>query len=263
MFEGHKVVVVMPAYNAARTLERTFHDVSKEIVDETILCDDCSQDHTVEVAKRLGIEVIEHRVNKGYGANQKSCYDLALARGADIIVMIHPDYQYDPRVVPFAVGFVAKEICDVVIGSRIRTRAETLKGGMPVYKYISNRILSGIENVVLGQNLGDCHSGFRVYKREVLEKVDYHVNSDGFVFDTQFLAQAVYYNFRLGDIPIPTRYFQDASSISFRNSVVYGLKTLGVMVQFLLQKIGFCQFSIFKSKVNQSERIAVEAAARK
>jgi hypothetical protein len=160
--------------------------------------------------------------------------------------MIHPDYQYDPRVIPFAVGFITNDICDFVMGSRIRTRKEALRGGMPIYKYISNRLLTIIENIVLGQNIGDFHSGFRVFKRDVLEKIDYHYNSDDFVFDTEFLAQAVFHGFRIGDIPIPTRYFAEASSINFKRSVKYGVQTLLVMIKFIMQKTKIFRFKQFK-----------------
>ncbi len=247
MIDGKRIIVVMPAYNAQLTVEKTYSDIPKGIVDEVILTDDHSSDDTVKISKDLGITVNCHNENKGYGANQKTCYDDALKRNADIIIMIHPDYQYDPRVIPFAVGFLTTNICDVIIGSRIRARHETLDGGMPIYKYISNRFLTIIENLVLGQNLGDFHSGFRVYKREVLEKINYHHNSDDFVFDTEFLAQAVYHKFRIGDIPIPTRYFPEASSINFRRSLKYGIQTTWSMLKFILQKIGIIHFKIFDS----------------
>ena len=242
----HKVIVVMPAYNAAQTVEKTVRDIPQDTVDEIILNDDNSVDNTVEVAERLGITVLRHEENKGYGANQKSLYDAALENGADIVVMVHPDYQYDPRIIPYAAGFLANDICDVIMGSRIRTRKETLECGMPIYKYISNRFLTTVENLAMGQNLGDFHSGFRAYTRKVLETVDYHANSDDFVFDTEFLAQAVYRGFRLGDIPIPTRYFEEASSINFSRSLTYGLQTLAVMGKFLLQKMHLGSFEIFK-----------------
>jgi glycosyltransferase involved in cell wall biosynthesis len=246
MLDQKKVIVIMPAYNAEKTLEKTFEDIPKKIVDEIILTDDASTDKTVEIAKQLGVVVNVHGENMGYGANQKTCYDDALKRDADIIVMIHPDYQYDPRVIPFAVGFLTHDICDVIMGSRIRTRDEALKGGMPIYKYISNRFLTIIENIFLGQNIGDFHSGFRVFKREVLEKIKYRNNSDDFVFDTEFLAQAVFHGFRIGDIPIPTRYFPEASSINFKRSVKYGLQTLAVMIKFLLQKTKILRFKQFE-----------------
>ena len=233
----------MPAYNAASTLRKTVEDIPQRYRENIILTDDCSQDDTVALAKELGLEVLEHSTNQGYGANQKTCYAAALERGADYVVMIHPDYQYDSRVIPFALGFLCTDICDVVLGSRIRTRKETLDNGMPLYKYFSNRCLTIIENLVLGQNLGDFHSGFRAYKREVLEKIPFHANSADFVFDTQFLAQAAYYGFRIGDIPIPTRYFPEASSINFRRSLRYGILTLGVMVQFVLRKSNLATFT--------------------
>ena len=245
-----KVVVVMPAYNAGKTLEATYKDIPKNCVDKIILSDDASTDNTVKLAQTLGISVIKHQKNKGYGANQKTCYDKALADGADYVIMIHPDYQYDPRVIPCALKIIKLGICDFIMGSRIRTRAETLKGGMPVYKYISNRILTIIENIVLGQNLGDFHSGFRVYSRKILETVNYHHNSDDFVFDTQFLAQSVYAGFKIGDIPIPTRYFAEASSINFTQSLKYGLSTLCVMLKFLLQTFRLAKFKIFHKKIS-------------
>jgi glycosyltransferase involved in cell wall biosynthesis len=181
--DGCKVVVVMPAYNASKTLERTVSDIQPGSVDDIILCDDASSDETVAIARRLRLRVLTHAENRGYGANQKTCYDAALDAGANIVVMVHPDYQYDPRVIPLAVGFIRLGICDVIVASRIRARREAMQGGMPVYKYIANRVLTIIENLVLGQNLGDFHSGFRVYSREVLEALPYHTNSDDFVFD--------------------------------------------------------------------------------
>jgi len=242
-----KVIAVMPAFNAEQTLEKTYRDIPRGCVDEVILVDDASKDNTVALAKRLGITVICHNENRGYGANQKTCYDAALKKGADIIIMIHPDYQYDSRITPYALGFIDTEICDVVMGSRIRTRKEVLQSGMPLYKYISNRFLTITENILLGQNLGDFHSGFRAYTREVLETIPFHNNSDDFVFDTEFLAQTVYYGFRIGDVPIPSRYFDEASSINFIRSVKYGIQTLQVMVKFLIQKTGLVKFKIFNA----------------
>ncbi|MFL5513282.1 MAG: glycosyltransferase family 2 protein, partial [Gemmatimonadales bacterium] len=219
----------MPAYNAERTLAATLADFPPGCVDEVLLVDDGSTDNTVRVAREMGLTVIAHPENRGYGGNQKTCYKYALDHGADVVVMIHPDYQYDARVIPHAVGLIELGICDVVLGSRIRSREEALRGGMPRYKYVANRFLTAFENCALGQNLGDFHSGFRVYRREVLEKIPFEKNSDDFVFDTQFLAQAVQLGFRLGDIPVPVRYFDEASSINFRRSVKYGLGTLGVL----------------------------------
>ncbi len=241
-----KVICIMPAYNAASTIEKTMRSIPPGCVQEFILTDDCSKDNTAEIAEKLGMTVFRHKKNKGYGGNQKTCYDAALERGADCIVMIHPDYQYDGRVTPAAISLLQTGSVDVILGSRIRTRRETLEGGMPVYKYLSNRVLTIFENLVLGQNLGDFHSGFRAYAREVLEKIDYHRNSDDFVFDTEFLAQAVHHGFRIGDIPIPTRYFDEASSINFRRSTKYGLQTVAVMGKFLLQRAGLGHFAIFR-----------------
>jgi glycosyltransferase involved in cell wall biosynthesis len=197
----------MPAYNAASTLEATVRDIPPEFLSDIILVDDCSKDDTAQIAEKLGLTVIRHDTNRGYGGNQKTCYDAALKRGADIIVMLHPDYQYDARLIPHFTGFIKTGICDVMLGSRIRTRAEALDSGMPLYKYISNRMLTITENFILGQNLGDFHSGFRVYKRSVLEKIPYHKNSDDFVFDSQMLAQAAYFGFKIA-----------CCSLSFKNA---------------------------------------------
>ncbi|MGH7173198.1 MAG: glycosyltransferase family 2 protein, partial [Gemmataceae bacterium] len=199
----HRIIAVMPAYNAERTLASTLADMPPGCVDEILLVDDGSKDRTVEVAREMGLTVIVHSQNRGYGGNQKTCYREALDRGADIVVMIHPDYQYDSRIIPHAVGFIEMGICDVVLGNHIRSRQEALAGGMPMYKYLSNRLLTSFENFALGQNLGDFHSGFRVYRKAVLERIPFEKNSDDFVFDTQFLVQAVRFGFRLGDIPVP------------------------------------------------------------
>ena len=216
---------------------------------ELIVVDDASPDDTVKVANSLpNVRVCVHPANRGYGANQKTCYREALARDAEYVVMVHPDYQYDSRVVGAAVEILRLGICDVVLGSRIRTRREALDGGMPRYKYIANRCLTFMENVLLGQNLGDFHSGFRAYRRKVLETIPYEVNSDDFVFDSQFLAQAVYFGFKLGDIPVPVRYFDEASSINFRRSVKYGLSTLTVLCQFWGQKLGLLHSPLFRAK---------------
>ncbi|APZ95737.1 glycosyltransferase family 2 protein [Fuerstiella marisgermanici] len=246
-----KIVAVMPAYNAAATLEKTVKDIPAGGVDEIILVDDCSSDNTVEVARKLGLTVIPHETNTGYGGNQKTCYTRALEMGADIVVMIHPDYQYDSRVIPLAAELIRLGNCDIILGSRIRSRAEVLEGGMPVWKYIANRFLTIIENVSLGQNLGDFHSGFRAYRREVLETVAWEKNSDDFVFDTQFLAQSVAAGFRLADIPVPVRYFAEASSINFRRSTRYGLLTLWVMFQFWLNRLGVYKAKIFRHEKEQ------------
>lgn len=238
----------MPAYNAGSTLERTVADVPRDLVDEIILVDDGSRDDTVAIARRLGLTVVTHAENRGYGGNQKTCYRLALGAGADHVVMIHPDYQYDARVTRVAVEILRLGICDVVLGSRIRTRREALDGGMPVYKYVANRCLTLLENVALGQNLGDFHSGFRAYRREVLETIPFERNSDDFVFDSQFLAQAVRFGFKLGDVPVPVRYFAEASSIGLRRSLVYGLRTLGVLGTYWLDVLRFRRSPLFRPR---------------
>ena len=245
---SHKIIAVLPAYNAESTLAATLADVPAGSIDEAILVDDCSRDRTVQVAREMGLTVIEHTQNRGYGGNQKTCYRHALEHGADIIVMIHPDYQYDSRVIPHAVGFIELGICDIVLGSRVRSRHEALAGGMPLYKYISNRALTAAENFALGQNLGDFHSGFRVYRREVLERIPFERNSDDFVFDTQFLVQAVHLGFRLGDVPVPVRYFPEASSINFRRSLKYGVNTLGVVGSYWLNRLGIRRSKLFEDK---------------
>ncbi len=235
----------MPAYNAAATLERTVRDIPEGSVDEIILVDDCSKDDTAEVAGKLGLTVEKHQANVGYGGNQKTCYRLALQANADIVVMIHPDYQYDSRVTAIATEIIRLGICDCVLGSRIRTRREALAGGMPIYKYIANRFLTFIENITLGQNLGDFHTGFRAYRREVLETIPWEKNSNDFVFDSQFLAQAVHFGFKLGDIPVPSRYFDEASSINFKRSTQYGLLTLWVVVTFWLHRLRLKRSPLF------------------
>ena len=244
----HKVIAVLPAYNADRTLAATLADFPPACVDEILLVDDGSTDNTIAVAREMGLTVIAHPENRGYGGNQKTCYKYALDHGADVVVMIHPDYQYDARVIPHAVGLIELGICDVVLGSRVRSRQEALRCGMPWWKYFSNRFLTFVENVALGQNLGDFHSGFRVYRRSVLETIPFERNSDDFVFDTQFLAQAVHFGFRLGDLPVPVRYFDEASSINFRRSTVYGLRTLGTMARFWLHRLRLWRSRLLKKK---------------
>ena len=247
-----KTIAVMPAYNAAATLEKTVADIPAGSVDEIILVDDGSRDNTVEIARQLGLTVIVHEQNQGYGGNQKTCYQTALDNGADYVVMIHPDYQYDSRVIAVAVEILRLGICDCVLGSRIRTRREALDGGMPRYKYVANRLLTFAENIALGQNLGDFHSGFRAYRREVLETLPWKENSNDFVFDSQFQAQLVHFGFKIGDIPVPVRYFEEASSINFRRSVKYGLSTLGVLARFWLHRLKLWKSPLFLPK--QSHR---------
>ncbi|HJZ93400.1 MAG TPA: glycosyltransferase family 2 protein [Gemmataceae bacterium] len=244
----HRVIAVLPAYNAERTLAATLADFPPGCVDDILLVDDGSTDNTVAVAREMGLTVIAHPENRGYGGNQKTCYRYALEHGADVVVMIHPDYQYDARVIPHAVGLIELGICDVVLGSRVRSRQEALRCGMPWWKYFSNRGLTFVENVALGQNLGDFHSGFRVYRRSVLETIPFERNSDDFVFDTQFLAQAVHFGFRLGDVPVPVRYFDEASSINFRRSAVYGVRTLATMARFWLHRLHIWRSPLFRKR---------------
>jgi glycosyltransferase involved in cell wall biosynthesis len=244
----HKVIAVLPAYNAEKTLAGTIADFPPGCVDEILLVDDGSQDNTVQLAREMGLTVIVHPVNRGYGGNQKTCYKYCLEHGADVVVMIHPDYQYDARVIPHAVGIIQLGICDVVLGNRIRSRSEALHCGMPWWKYISNRGLTAFENFFLGQNLGEFHSGFRVYRRSVLETIPFERNSDDFVFDTQFLVQAVHFGFRLGDVPVPVRYFDEASQINFRRSTKYGIQTVKTVAQFWLHRIGLWQCQLFQPK---------------
>lgn len=233
-----RVVAVLPAFNAARTLHRTLGELPRGLVSHTVLVDDGSTDSTVAIAREAGLEVIAHPKNFGYGANQKTCYRRALELGADIVVMLHPDYQYDGRVIPHLVGMIELGICDVMLGSRIRTRAEAMAGKMPVWKYIANRALTLVENVALGQNLGDFHSGLRAYRRNVLETIPFESNSDDFVFDSQLLCQCVHHGFRIGDVPVPVRYFDDASSVNFRQSVKYGTETLGAVAEYWAARAG-------------------------
>lgn len=242
---GQRVIAVLPAYNAARTLERTLRDFPVREVDSIILVDDCSRDNTVELARSFGLTVILHNKNRGYGANQKSCYRHALAAGADYVVMIHPDYQYDSRVLSLAIGFIRLDICDIVLGSRIRTRREALDGGMPMVKYLANRGLTFIENVAFGQNVGDFHTGFRAYRRSVLENVPYEENSNSFVFDSQFLFQCIHFGYRLGDVPVPVRYFDEASSIDFRRATFYALRTLWTIGEYYAHVAGISRSKRF------------------
>jgi glycosyltransferase involved in cell wall biosynthesis len=230
-----RVVVVMPAYNAARTLERTYCDIPRSIVDKIILVDDVSQDDTVAVAARLGLDVIIHRQNLGYGGNQKTCYDAALADGADAVIMLHPDYQYDATRIPALIAPILDGEKDLMLGSRFL--GDPLAGGMPRWKYASNRFLTILENLVFGLHLSEYHTGFRAYSRNLLESIPYRLNSDDFVFDQELVAQAVACRMRIGEIAVPTRYFAEASSVNFRRSVVYGLSTLKVVLRFLLHRL--------------------------
>lgn len=245
-----KVIVVMPAYNAAKTLERTYNDLPKEVVDKVILVDDVSQDETVEIARKLGLDVVVHIQNRGYGGNQKTCYLKALEDGADIVVMLHPDYQYDSTLVPELIRPIQEGKADMVLGSRF-LGSGALKGGMPVYKFISNRFLTITENLVLGQHLSECHTGFRAYSRHMLETIPFLLNSDDFVFDTEVIAQAAAFGLPIAEIGVPTRYFKEASSVNFRRSVVYGLSTLSVMLRYLLSKWGIARNAQFTKTLTE------------
>lgn len=231
-----KIVIVMPAYNAEKTLQGTVESIPAGLNAEILLVDDASKDRTVELARDLGLKVLVHPKNLGYGGNQKTCYREALQMGADIVVMIHPDYQYDARMVPALILPIQLNICDVMMGNRIRTRAEALGGGMPFYKYVANRLLTVMENILLAQNLGEFHSGMRAYRREVLEAVPWESNSNDFVFDQQFLIECAFLKFRIGDVPVPTRYFEEASTINFARSTKYGLHSLWILMLYFLAK---------------------------
>lgn len=238
MINGKKIVVVMPAYNAEKTLEMTYNEIPMDIVDEVILTDDHSGDNTLEVANRLGIgEVIRHEQNKGYGANQKTCYNRALELGADIVIMVHPDYQYTPKLIPSIAYMIAKGVYPAVLASRILGKG-ALRGGMPMIKYLSNRFLTFFQNILLNQKLSEYHSGYRAFSREVLEAIDYNSNSDDFIFDNQMLAQIFYAGFEIGEMTCPTKYFDDASSINLKRSFVYGFGVLGVSIRYRLAKWG-------------------------
>lgn len=239
-----KVAVVLPAYNASQTLQLTYEDLPEGWIDEVILVDDYSRDTTVSVAKQLGIQhIIEHDRNKGYGANQKSCYKKALALGADIIVMIHPDYQYTPKLIPAMVSLIDQELYDVVLGSRILGK-DALKGGMPLYKYIANRFLTFFQNIMVNEKLSEYHTGYRAFSRKVLTSVNFEMNSDDFIFDNEILSQIIYNKFKIAEITCPTKYFKEASSLSFMRSIKYGLGVLVVSLKHLL-----ASFRIYQSKI--------------
>ena len=248
MLNNKKVVVVMPAYNAEKTLEMTYNEIPFEIVDDVILVDDASRDRTSEVARKMGIHTIVHTENLGYGGNQKSCYRAALKLGADIVIMVHPDYQYTPRLIPAMASMIAYGEFDAVLGSRI-LGIGALQGGMPLYKYIANRVLTLFENMLLGHKLSEYHTGYRAFSREILERLPLEKNSNDFVFDNQMLAQIIWFGYRIGELTCPTKYFEDASSINFRRSVAYGLGVLKTAVQFRLHKWGIPVSSIFSKKV--------------
>ncbi len=245
MLHQKKIIVVMPAYNASKTLEMTYSEIPHDIVDDVILVDDASRDDTAVKATELGIHTIIHAENRGYGGNQKTCYAEALSKGADVVVMVHPDYQYSPRLITAMASMVVSGHYDLVLGSRI-LGGQALKGGMPRYKYIANRFLTFAENLALGVKLSEYHTGYRAFSRRVLETLPLEANSDDFVFDNEMLAQAVYFGFRIGEISCPTKYFEDASSINFRRSVKYGFGVLETSLKFLMQKWGITRSPIFK-----------------
>jgi glycosyltransferase involved in cell wall biosynthesis len=239
-----KVIVVLPAYNAALTLEKTIAEVP-EWVDEIILTDDASKDNTIEVAQKLGIKhIIKHEVNKGYGGNQKSCYNKALELGADIVIMLHPDYQYTPKLIPSMVNLMEQDLYPVVLGSRILGNG-ALKGGMPWYKYVANRILTLIQNIMLGQKLSEYHTGYRAFTKEVLTSINYNINSDDFIFDNQMLSQIIYKDFEIAEITCPTKYFDEASSINLKRSAIYGLGCIWVSIIFRLNKMKLLKTKMF------------------
>jgi glycosyltransferase involved in cell wall biosynthesis len=246
MYLQKKVVVVLPAYNAAQTLLKTYQEIPFDIVDEVILVDDASSDGTAMLAKEIGIShVILHQKNKGYGGNQKSCYDKALAVGADIVIMLHPDYQYTPKLITAMVSIIANDLYPVVFGSRILGKG-AIKGGMPYYKYFFNRILTLTQNILMNQKLSEYHSGYRAFSAEVLNKINYKANSDDFVFDNQMIAQICFEGFEIAEVTCPTKYFEEASSINFTRSITYGLGVLGVSFGYFFQRMG-----VYKSKIYQ------------
>ena len=247
MINGRKVAVVLPAYNAALTLRRTYDEIPHDIVDDIILTDDASSDDTIAVARALGIETLVHPRNRGYGGNQKSCYAAALERGADIVVMLHPDYQYTPRLVTAMASMISSDQYDAVFASRILGKG-ALQGGMPLYKYVANRALTFVQNLLIGQKLSEYHTGYRAWSREALEKLPLLECSDDFVFDNQMIAQAAWFDLRLGEISCPTKYFEEASSINFRRSVTYGLGVLATSAAFRLARMGLVRSPIFSEQ---------------
>ncbi len=246
MLRGKKIVIVLPAYNAAKTLEKTYNEIPFDIVDDVVLVDDVSKDNTIEVAKKLGIlHIVAHDKNKGYGGNQKSCYNKALELNADIVVMLHPDYQYTPKLIPAICEIIANEVYPVVLGSRILGKG-ALRGGMPLYKYFFNRCLTLFENVMIGQKLSEYHSGYRAFSKEVLQKISYNNNHDDFVFDNEMLSQIFAAGFEIAEVTCPTKYFEDASSINFKRSMQYGLGVLRVSVFHFLYRTKLFTHRIYK-----------------
>ena len=250
MINNQKIVVVLPAYNAEKTLEITYNEIPFDIVDEVILVDDLSRDKTVEEAERLGIKhIVKHDVNKGYGGNQKSCYNKALELNGDIVVMLHPDYQYTPKLIHSMCYMIANGVYDVVIGSRILGKG-ALKGGMPMYKYIANRFLTLFQNIMMNQKLSEYHTGYRAFSSNVLTSIGFMKNSDDFVFDNQMIAQIFFAGFEIAELTCPTKYFEEASSINLKRSTQYGLGVMGVSIKYFLQKMGLAKYKIFEKEIN-------------
>ncbi|WP_299098581.1 glycosyltransferase family 2 protein [uncultured Winogradskyella sp.] len=246
MLRDKKIVIILPAYNASKTLEKTYNEIPHHIVDAIVLTDDFSDDNTVEVAKQLGIEhIIEHNINLGYGANQKSCYSKAIELGADIIIMLHPDYQYNPKLIPSMADLIANDVYEVVLGSRILGK-NALSGGMPMYKYISNRGLTFIQNLLMNQKLSEYHTGYRAFNAKVLKSIPFNENSNDFIFDNQLLAQCCYKGIVIGEISCPAKYEKDSSSINFKRSSIYGLGVLRVSISYFIQKLKIYNFKLFK-----------------
>lgn len=252
MIGNKRVAVVLPAYNAAKTLRATFEEIPRDVVDDVILTDDASADETVDIALALGIHTIRHERNRGYGGNQKTCYRAALDRGADIIVMLHPDYQYAPALVTAMAAMLTSGHFDVALGSRILGKG-AVAGGMPVYKYVANRCLTAVENLLLGVKLSEFHTGYRAWTREVLESLPLEVCSDDFVFDNQMIAQAVHYGFRIGELSCPARYSPESSSITFSRSVVYGIGVLSTAIMFRLHRMGIVRSSLYPTLIPAAE----------
>ena len=246
MYKGKKVIVVLPAYNASLTLKQTFEEIPMDLVDEVILCDDASKDNTLEVAKSLGIKhLLHHERNRGYGGNQKSLYNKALELDGDIVVMLHPDYQYTPKLIPSMVNIIGDELYPVVLGSRILGKG-ALKGGMPLYKYIANRFLTFVQNLLVNYKLSEYHTGYRAFNREVLQTINFEANSDDFVFDNQMLSQIIFHSFDIAEVTCPTKYFEEASSINFSRSTKYGLGVLKVSLEHFLQKKGILKLDRYR-----------------
>ena len=247
-----KIIVVMPAYYAEKTVEQTYNDLPRDLISEIILVDDASTDKTVEVAKKLGLTVFRHKENTGYGGNQKTCYDQALKRNPDIIIMVHPDYQYDPKLAGVLCEPIVNGRADIMLGSRIQSRKQALAGGMPIWKYFSNRFLTIFENIMLGINLSEFHSGYRAYSAKALKMLPYHSFSDDFVFDQEILVSAVSFGLTISDTPVPCKYFPEASSINFKRSAKYGLMTLWTVFLYHLNNIGVVKIKMFKPMPKRS-----------